>query len=66
LLACLHDDIIRSVDAAANISFQGHRLKAGRALVGKHVALRPTERDGVFDLVFRHVTVKSIDFHNQA
>lgn len=60
------DDVVRSVDAAANISFQGHRLKAGRALVGKHVALRPTERDGVFDLVFRHVTVKSIDFHNQA
>lgn len=57
-------DIMRSVDAAANISFQGRRLKASKALVGKHVAVRPTERDGVFDLVFRHVTVKSIDFHN--
>ena len=37
-----------------------------RGLVGKHVAIRPTERDGVFDLIFRHVTVKSIDFHNLA
>lgn len=58
------DDIVRSVDAAANISFQGRRLKASRALVGKHVALRPTQYEGVFDLVFRHVTVKTIDLHN--
>jgi hypothetical protein len=60
------DDVVRSVDVAANISFQGRRLKASKALVGKHVAIRPTARDGVFDLVFRHVTVKSIDFHNPA
>jgi transposase InsO family protein len=60
------DDIVRSVDVAANISFRGRRLKASKALVGKHVAIRPTERDGVFDLIFRHVTVKSIDFHNLA
>jgi transposase InsO family protein len=59
-------DIMRSVDVAANISFQGRRLKASKALVGKRVAVRPTERDGVFDLLFRHVTVKSIDFHNVA
>ena len=60
------DDIVRSVDVAANISFRGRRLKASKALVGKPVAIRPTERDGVFDLIFRHVTVKSIDFHNLA
>jgi transposase InsO family protein len=59
-------DIVRRVDAAARISFAGRRLKASKALVGKHVAIRPTDRDGMFDLMFRHVTVKSIDFHNQA
>ena len=58
------EDILRSVDMAARISFHGRSMKASRALVGKRVALRPTERDGVFDLVFRHVIVKSIDFHN--
>jgi transposase InsO family protein len=58
------DDIVRLVDNAARIGFQARRLKASKALIGKHVALRPTDRDGVFDLVFRHVTVKSIDFHN--
>jgi transposase InsO family protein len=57
------DDAVRTVDAAANISFQGRRLKASRALIGKRIAVRPTDQDGVFDLVFRHVPVKSIDCH---
>ena len=57
------DDIVRLVDNAARIGFQGRRWKASKALIGKHVAIRPTERDGAFDLVFRHVIVKSIDFH---
>ena len=56
-------DAVRRVDAAANISFQNRRWKASKALVGKHVAVRPTEHDGVFDIVFRHVTIRSIDFH---
>jgi transposase InsO family protein len=58
------DDIIRRVDRSAHISFGGRPWRASKALIGKQVALRPTPRDGVFDLVFRHVTVKSIDFHN--
>jgi hypothetical protein len=57
------DDIVRRVDGAAWLSFGGRRMKASKALIGKQVALRPTERDGTFDLVFRHVAVKSIDFH---
>ena len=58
------DEIVRRVDRSAHISFGGRPLRASKALIGKQVALRPTPRDGVFDLVFRHVTVKSIDFHN--
>jgi transposase InsO family protein len=58
------DDIVRRVDSAARISFRGRRWKASRALVDKLVAVRPTDRDGLFELVFRHVTIKSIDFHN--
>lgn len=57
------DDELRRVDAAANISFQNRRWKASKALVGKQVGIRPTDRDGVFDIVFRHVTIRSIDFH---
>jgi transposase InsO family protein len=60
------DDIVRSVDVNGRISFRGRHMKASKALVGKRIAIRPTDRDGVFDLVFRHVTLKSIDFHNLA
>lgn len=60
------DDILRRVDGAAWFSFGGRRMKASKALIGKQVAIRPTERDGTFDLVFRHVTVKTIDFHKLA
>lgn len=57
------DDALRSVDAAANISFHNRRWKASKALVGKQVAIRPTDRDGVFNIIFRHVTIRSINFH---
>ena len=57
------NDSLRRVDDAACLSFGGKRIKASKALIGKQIAIRPTERDGIFDLVFRHVTVKSIDFH---
>jgi len=60
------DDILRRVDGAAWFSFGGRRMKASKALIGKQIAIRPTERDGTFDLVFRHVTVKTIDFHKLA
>ena len=55
------DDIVRRVDQDGRISFHNRRLKASRALVRKDVALRPTPTDGVFDLVFRHVSVRSVD-----
>jgi len=58
------DDIVRAVDRAARISFHKKRFKASKALIGKHVALRPTLRDGIYELMFRHVIVKSINFHN--
>ena len=60
------DDIVRRVDGAAWLSFGGRRMKASKALIGKQVAISPTERDGIFNLVFRHVIVKSIDFHKLA
>lgn len=56
-------DSLRRVDTAARFSFLGRSFKASKALIGKQIAVRPTERDGVFDLVFRHVIVRSIDLH---
>lgn len=56
-------DILRIVDDAAWLSFAGRRFKASKALCRKTVALRPTDQDGVFELVFRHVAIKTIDLH---
>ena len=57
------DDILRSVDANGRFSFGSRRLKASKALIGKQIALHPTERDGCYDLLFRHVVLRSIDLN---
>lgn len=56
-------DIVRSVDVNGRFGFADRRIKASKALIGKRVALRPTERDGVYLLVFRNVVLKPIDLH---
>ena len=56
-------DIVRSVDLNGRFSFADRRIKASKALIGKRVALQPTDRDGVYDLVFRNVVLKAIDLH---
>lgn len=58
------EDAIRVVDIDGRIVFHGRRLRASKALVRKRVALRPTQTDGVFNLVFRHIILKTFDFHN--
>jgi transposase InsO family protein len=57
------DDIVRQVDDCGRIRFHSRRLRVSKALVNKSVVVRPTQSDGVFDIVFRHVTVRSIDLH---
>jgi hypothetical protein len=56
-------DIVRSVDTNGRFSFAQQRIKASKALTGKRVALRPTDQDGVYDLVFRNIVLKPIDLH---
>ncbi len=57
------DDIVRSVDTNGRFSFANRRLKASKALIGKQIALHPTERDGCYDLFFRHVALRPIDLN---
>lgn len=59
------DDQVRSVDVSGRISFQGKRLRVGRAFTHKQVALRPTQTDGVWDVYFSIQRVKSIDLSDQ-
>ena len=59
------DDLVRSVDVSGRISFQGRRLRVGRAFTHKQVALRPTQTDGVWDVHFSIQRVKTIDLREQ-
>lgn len=52
---------VRKVDARATISFSGHRFKVGKAFRGRHVGVRPTTTDGVFDVYYRHQLIKQLD-----
>ena len=59
------DDQVRSVDVSGRISFQGSRLRVGRAFIHKQVALRPTQTDGVWHVYFSIQRIKSIDLKDQ-
>lgn len=56
-------DIVRSVDINGRFSFADRPFKASKALRGKQIAVRPTDHDGVYHLVFRDVFVKAIDLN---
>jgi transposase InsO family protein len=58
------DAIIRPVYEDGRFTFHNRRLRASRALIGKEIALCPTDSDGIFTLLFRHVTVRSIDLRS--
>jgi len=52
---------VRTVQADAEIYFRQRRFKVGKAFIGLPVALRPTLTDGVFQLLFAHSVVRTID-----
>src|SRR5216684_2548600 len=52
---------VRKVQADAEIYFQQRHFKVGKAFIGLPVALRPTLTDGVFQLLFAHSVVRTID-----
>jgi transposase InsO family protein len=52
---------VRKVDAAAQIAFKGRRLKCPRPFIGRRVALRATDTDGLFDLCYRSHVLAQVD-----
>ncbi len=51
----------RTVGRINEISLQGRRLRCLQAFVGRRLALRTTETDGVFDLCDRHHVLSQVD-----
>ena len=60
------DDVVRRVVASTGrIAFQSQTFRLPKAFRGKFVALRPTRTDGLYNVIFRHVRVGSIDLGSQ-
>ena len=52
---------VRTVFRGGWISFNGRNIGCPKAFVGKRVALRPTDTDGVFDLCYKSFVLTQID-----
>jgi transposase InsO family protein len=55
------DDQLRQVGPNGRFSFKRRLWRAPKAFKGKRLALRPTQTDGVYDVVFRTTLITSID-----
>lgn len=54
-------DQLRIVQKNGWVSLKNRYVRVPRAFIGKTLALRPTNEDGVYDLYFRHQFIKTID-----
>lgn len=55
-------DIVRKVPRGQpKISFKGRMWRVPKAFQGEHLALRPTEKDGVYDVCFGAITIAKLD-----
>jgi transposase InsO family protein len=57
------DDLIRRVQQYGFVSLFGHTMRLCKAFARKSVAFRPTPKDGVYDVWFRHQKIKTIDLN---
>jgi len=61
-----HDDVVMRVPAGSRrIAFENQTFRLPKAFRGKTIALRPTRTDGHYDVIFRHVRVRSLDLGSQ-
>ena len=59
-------DQVRKVGKNMTCGFKYRTVGIGQALVGKHVAFRATQEDGVYTLHFCHQQIGKIDLNNMA
>lgn len=55
------DDAVRRVWKPGRLSFCGRTFRVGKALEGRDVGVRPTDRDGVYEVRYRKLLVRRID-----
>jgi len=54
-------DHLRKIQQRGATSLFGRQFKICKAFVGRVVAFRPTDKDGTFDVFFRHQKIQTID-----
>jgi transposase InsO family protein len=59
-----NSDQVRTVDEKGKISFKGRRLSVGKGFRGYPVALRPTEKDGVWNVFFCCDSIAQLNLHS--
>ena len=57
--------LVRRVQKDGRISFMNRNLFVSRAFAGKPIGLRPTERDGVFQVLFCDFHVSTLDLNSE-
>jgi transposase InsO family protein len=58
-------DVLRKVDAAGKISFQGRKVHVGKAFSHQPVGVRSTPLDGQFEVYFCHQRITRIDLRQE-
>ena len=51
----------RRVDVTGHFSYRGDSWRAGRAFAGQSVGVRPTEKDGIHEVLFQTQVIKELD-----
>jgi hypothetical protein len=52
---------VRTVNEGGWFSFKGRNIRASKAFAGKRLALRATQKDGLFDLCYRRHVLAQVD-----
>lgn len=56
-------DQLRRVQAGGRVSFMGQDLRLPKAFRGRDVAFRPSQRDGLYEVYYRHQFIAPIDLN---
>jgi transposase InsO family protein len=53
--------LVRKVQSAGDVTYHDREYRVGKGLVGEYVELRPSEKDGLFDVYYCIYKVRQID-----
>jgi len=57
-------ELVRLVNEKGKISFKGRMVSVGKGFRGYPVALRPTDKDGVWKIFFCNDSIAQVDFNS--